>query len=296
MQCVYNLNGTTPQQREKGDKMSKVLFLDVDGTLTNYDNVIPESAKLAIRLARENGHKVYACTGRSRAEMPQEIWDLGIDGMIGGNGSYIEHQQHVVFHQKLSVAQCQRVVDWLHDRHLEFYLEANSGLYASEHFKEKARPVMLKYRQNKGLETTDDSDLEIHGMVYNETNLYKDDVNKISFILSRYQDHLDSKEAFPDLQANTWGGAGEVALFGDLGVKGINKANAIDKLLAYLGESIDNTFAFGDAKIDIPMFEHCAVSVAVASGGSEAKAAADYITDAVDDDGIYNAFKYFNLI
>ena len=58
----------------------------------------------------------------------------------------------------------------------------------------------------------------------------------------------------------------------------------------------EDTFAFGDAKIDIPMLAYCAVGVAVDSGGDEIKAMADYITDAVDDDGIYNAFKHFGLI
>ena len=43
------------------------------------------------------------------------------------------------------------------------------------------------------------------------------------------------------------------------------------------------------------MLEYCEVGVAVASGGDEIKAMADYITDAVDD-GIYNGFKHFGLI
>ena len=51
--------------------MSKVIFLDVDGTLCNYEGVIPESAKQAIKQARKNGHKVYICTVRSRAEVYQ---------------------------------------------------------------------------------------------------------------------------------------------------------------------------------------------------------------------------------
>ncbi|QTU82786.1 HAD family hydrolase [Carnobacteriaceae bacterium zg-C25] len=274
--------------------MSKILFLDVDGTMTNYSGEIPESTGKAIKLARQNGHKVYACTGRSRAEMPDRIWNMGIDGMIGGNGSYIEHHGKVLFHQTLTKEQCQRVVDWLHERGLEFYLEANSGLYASENFKEKSQPVMREYERRKGRQPKEVH--EIHGMIYDETNLYRDDVNKISFILSTYQDHLDSKAIFTDLVANTWGGAGEIALFGDLGVKGIDKAVAIYKLLDFLKADIKDTFAFGDAKIDIPMFDICEVAVAVASGGDEAKAAADYITDAVDDNGIYNAFQHFNLI
>ena len=34
--------------------MSKLIFLDVDGTLVDYHNRIPESAIKAIRQAREN--------------------------------------------------------------------------------------------------------------------------------------------------------------------------------------------------------------------------------------------------
>lgn len=49
--------------------MGKIIFLDVDGTLVDYHNRIPDSAVEAIRKARENGHLVYVCTGRSRAEM-----------------------------------------------------------------------------------------------------------------------------------------------------------------------------------------------------------------------------------
>ncbi len=46
--------------------MTKIIFLDVDGTLVDYHNRIPESAIRAIRQARGNGHLVYVCTGRSR--------------------------------------------------------------------------------------------------------------------------------------------------------------------------------------------------------------------------------------
>ncbi|RSJ19853.1 hypothetical protein [Streptococcus intermedius] len=61
--------------------------------------------------------------------------------------------------------------------------------------------------------------------------LYRDDLNKVSFILRNYQGHLDSKAAFPVLKAGTWGGKSEHALFGDLGVKDITKAHAIEVLL-----------------------------------------------------------------
>ena len=76
----------------------------------------------------------------------------------------------------------------------------------------------------------------------------------------------------------------------------VTKVNAIEHLLDYLSKDVKDTFAFGDAKIDIPMLEYCNVGVAVNSGGDEIKAMADYITDDVDKDGLYNAFKHFGLI
>ncbi|HFI0264859.1 TPA: HAD family hydrolase [Streptococcus suis] len=279
--------------------MRKIIFLDVDGTLVDYHNRIPESAIRAIRQARENGHLVYVCTGRSRAEMQPELWEIGLDGMIGGNGSYVEHQGQVIMHQLLSEEDSRAIVDWLQERGLEFYLESNNGLFASENFRERARETLKIYAMNKGKTAEEVANQEVedvmHGMVF-DGELYRDDLNKISFVLDSYQDHLDSKEAFPNLVANTWGGRGESALFGDLGVKNIDKAHAIDVLLDYLGASQKDTIAFGDAKIDIPMLDYCAIGVAMGNGGAEILAMADMITDDVEADGLYNAFEKLGLL
>lgn len=276
--------------------MGKIIFIDVDGTLVDYENKLPESAVEAIRTARKNGHRVYISTGRSRAEVYDEIWDIGLDGMIGGNGSYVEDDGEVVMHQLITLEQCKHIVDWLHGRGLEFYLESNNGLFASEHFEEKGKPVIREYQGRKGRDTENVTIRSAFPEMIFGGELYRDDLNKVSFILNSYQDHLDSIEEFPDLQPGTWGGAGETALFGDLGVKNITKANAIQALLNHLNVGIEDTIAFGDAKVDIPMLEYCEIGVAMGSGGDEIKEMADYVTDAVDDDGLYNAFKHFELI
>ena len=277
--------------------MGKVVFLDVDGTLVDYENHLPKSAVKAIQKARQNGHKVYICTGRSKAEVYQELWDIGLDGMIGGNGSYVEHQGHIILHQLITLEQCRRIVDWLHSRKLEFYLESNNGLFASEEFAVKAEPAIKEYRRRKGREDADQATVAtvFPEMIYNG-ELYRDDLNKVSYLLGSYQDFLDTKEQFPDLENGTWGGAGEIALFGDLGVKGITKGNAISHLLDYLGAKREDTIAFGDAKIDIPMLEYCEIGVAMGNGGAEIKAMADYITDSVEEDGLYHAFVKLGLI
>lgn len=98
------------------------------------------------------------------------------------------------------------------------------------------------------------------------------------------------------IKAGTWGGRDEEALFGDLGVDGIDKAHAIDVLLEHLNAKKADTIAFGDAKVDIPMFEYCEQSVCLGNGGDEAKEAADIVTQAVDDDGLASAFHKLGLI
>ncbi|MBO8434688.1 MAG: HAD family hydrolase [Tyzzerella sp.] len=275
--------------------MSKVVFIDVDGTLVDYEGNLPESAVSAIRKARENGHHVYICTGRSRAEVYQNIWDIGLDGMIGANGAYVEHNGQVVMHKGITKDECSDIVNWLKERNLEFYLESNSGLYASENFEEAGTPVIKKYAQRKGAK-----DMTVReafpDMIFDEKNLVRDDVNKISFILSKYEDYLEAKEHFKNFEVNTWGGKGETALFGDLGVKGINKADAVVCILNTLKADVSDTIAIGDAKIDIPMLEYCNVGVAMGNGGEEIKEVADIITDSVENDGLYNAFERLGLI
>ncbi len=277
--------------------MKKIIFLDVDGTLVNYDNELPESAVDAIRRARANGHIVLICTGRSKAEVYPPLWEIGLDGMIGGNGSYVEYQGKVLMHQLITAEQCRHIVDWLHERGLEFYLESNNGLFASEHFETEAEDTIREYsaRKNKpGADRVKIRDV-FPDMIFGG-ELYRDDLNKVSYVLSSYQDYLDSVEEFPDLKAGTWGGAGEKALFGDLGVKDIAKDRAIDVVLKELGMDRDNTIAFGDANIDIPMLSYCKVGVAMGNGGDGIKEMADMITDDVDNDGLYNAFVKLGLI
>ena len=67
-------------------------------------------------------------------------------------------------------------------------------------------------------------------------------------------------------------------------------------MLKHLKADKKQTVAFGDAKIDIPMFDYCAYSVAMGNAGPETKAAADYVTSSVEADGLFNGFKKIGVI
>ena len=129
--------------------MSKIVFLDVDGTLIDYETKLPDSARKAVDLARANGHKVYICTGCSKDEILQRnLCDL--DGMILGNGTYVEDHAHVIMHQDMPLEEVKKVVHWCKERKLAFYLETNSGVYCNDQMIKDGPAVMIKYGQGKG--------------------------------------------------------------------------------------------------------------------------------------------------
>ncbi|MBQ0065620.1 MAG: HAD hydrolase family protein, partial [Firmicutes bacterium] len=60
----------------------KLIFLDIDGTLTVAgENVPPQSALEAIKKTQEKGNLVFLCTGRNLG-MLSPLLKYGFDGVI----------------------------------------------------------------------------------------------------------------------------------------------------------------------------------------------------------------------
>ena len=265
----------------------KLLLFDVDGTLVSYDGVVPESTVTALEQVRRNGHLVYVVTGRTKNRAI--VGGIEVDGMICGNGAYIEAGGKVLKDRKLSLAQVSEITDYLDRQGNCYYMEGNDGLFGSPSFETDALPAYEKY----GMKNPVIRDL--YPMMEFPESMHLENITKINYVLNDYDDYLEFKKHFPDLQCLTWGGAGEEALFGDCALPGIDKQNAIDELIAYLKIPKKDIYAFGDAKVDIPMFKAAGTSICVGSGGIEAKEAADYVSDEVINDGIAKALIHFNL-
>ena len=77
---------------------SKVVFLDVDGTMVNSEGKIPESAKYAVKKAQANGHRMVVCTGRSRFQIYDELLGLGFSGIVGGAGAFVVDEGREIYH------------------------------------------------------------------------------------------------------------------------------------------------------------------------------------------------------
>ena len=74
------------------------------------------------------------------------------------------------------------------------------------------------------------------------------------------------------------------------------KETSPEKLCERLGIDASEAIAFGDGENDLSMFSAVGTSVAMGNAQDTVKAAATYVTTAVDDDGIYNAAKHFGLL
>lgn len=74
------------------------------------------------------------------------------------------------------------------------------------------------------------------------------------------------------------------------------KSKGVKTIYDYLGLNRDEAMAFGDDLNDISMFDMVKYGVCMGNGKDEAKKHAFYVTDPIDEDGLYKALKHFGVI
>lgn len=269
----------------------KIIFLDIDGTLVDYEAKMPDSAKKAVQEARKKGNKIYLTTGRSKAEIYPHLWDVGFDGMIGGNGMYIEDNDSIISDLSMSKDSIIRTVDWMNKNGIEFYLESKNGLFGSDNFISKAALVFGDDSEENRNRISNGFPEMIFG-----GEIHRDDVAKISFCLNPDKLEEAKKEFGEELKVSSWSLTGKKQEFGEFALLGIDKLKAVNILLEHLGVGIEDTFAFGDADSDSQMVKYCQVGIAMGNSSDSLKEVADYITDDVNKDGLLKAFENYNLV
>ena len=89
-----------------------LLFFDIDGTLWDYKNWIPDTTKEGIRRAKENGHKCFINSGRARSFISnKELLGLGFDGIVSAGGCMIEKDGEIIFNRLIDSEDAIRTVE-----------------------------------------------------------------------------------------------------------------------------------------------------------------------------------------
>jgi len=257
--------------------MIKIAFLDFDETLYSHTkNCIPESAAYAVNKMRENGIKVFLCSGRAYCEMANfDLTSITIDGMIGNNGqSAYDADGNIIFSHPISGRLKQIILDKFNEKKVPIFLNTDDKLF-------------LNYVDDIVVKTQIDINSPIPQVKeYEDENIYM-----CSAFYTNKKD-WDELFALKDIANITYWHDGAV----DIVPNTASKAKGIEEILNIYGIDKSETICFGDSENDIEMFKYCNISVAVGNASKEVKDAANYISDDIDQDGIYNACKYFNLI
>ena len=82
----------------------------------------------------------------------------------------------------------------------------------------------------------------------------------------------------------------------DIIPKNGGKSAGIQRFLEEQGLERSEIMAFGDGEKDVEMLRFAGIGVAMGNASDLVKAAADYVTDTVDNDGIEKALRHFGLI
>ena len=110
-----------------------------------------------------------------------------------------------------------------------------------------------------------------------------------AFFSADYESQLMKR--IPSCTSGRWHPA-----FTDITAKGADKGEGIKAMADYLGFDSQYTIAFGDGGNDASMTKAAGIGVAMGNALESLKQKADYTTTSVDDDGVLNALRHFNLI
>jgi Cof subfamily protein (haloacid dehalogenase superfamily) len=287
----------------------KVVFLDIDGTLVDYNGNVLESTKKAILQAKKNGHKMVLCTGRSKFQIPKELRELGMDGVIAGAGVFVEafdsatDEENVSNDSKITTKGtilCQMVIDAEHAKSAYDYLEGNGVLYCYQ----GEDGIVLNQRSFDGMHQIDrlngmsDEMLEnLHGVVHvTETPWLVPNLEKIIFYDAPFSLEKIKADLLPYFDTVALSLSGTEGVCGEIGRNNIHKATGIRLFLEHAGVAREDSIAIGDGPNDLQMMEYAGVGVAMGNAKEEVKKLADMVTSDVAEDGIYHAFEKLGLI
>jgi len=260
------------------------VFFDLDGTLLdNTTDCVPDSAKEALRELKENHFLVCLSTGRDMDTHYSQKYmeEVKPDAVIHLNGNKLSVGSEVIFMHHMEESLLKRIFDYAQNEGFCVGTSiGNADYYLNPELKTKADRAWNKNIERNYLPVSELFEKHIPVIAVNfagmDTYAVKENVEK----------NMPEIKLFP---FNKGTGADVVEI-------GFSKAEGMEKICAYFGIDLKNTYAFGDSPNDLPMLEKAAMGVAMGNASAEVREAADMVTDRVDENGISNALKKLGLI
>ena len=275
----------------------KLIFLDIDGTLTEPgSNIPPDSALEAIRGAQAKGHLVFLCSGRNYA-MLSPLLKYGFDGIVASAGGYVTVGDEVIYDHPMTKEQAQTALTALHGEGVFCTVETRDITYGDENlgsFLEGSAGGQGNSEIERWLKALAES-LDIHPMSeYDGTQ----PVYKVVIMCLRDEQLQPARDLLEkDFQfvIQEISDPDHPCLNGELINRAFDKGRGVLRVCEHLGIPVEDTIGFGDSMNDIEMIRTVATSVCMANGSKALQAESDIICPAVTEDGMAKAFKDLGL-
>jgi Cof subfamily protein (haloacid dehalogenase superfamily) len=278
--------------------MGKILFFDVDGTLLNFNGEMSLSTQIALNKAKENGHHIYICTGRSRFALPRKLLQFNFNGIVAAAGAYVECEGSTIFHHIMPKEDVNKVLALCKKEDLMYSCQTKDQILMTEKSKQR---VIEYFKEKKGLQ--EEQIKQIPLFINNMNKGISPEIEKNIGCIEKIVYRMSAIPIFKVKE--TLGSSMEVTMLsfengdessGEITCAGIHKALGMQKVLDYYGVEQKESIAFGDGPNDIEMMQYAGTSVAMGNATKRVKELADIVTEHVNEDGILHGLKRLEVI
>lgn len=270
--------------QSSGEKRKKLIFLDIDGTLVDFNATMPESTREALNRATDAGHMLVINTGRLAAQVYPWIFDKArFDGFISSSGANIRWKGERVCLECWSEGQIAKFRDVCNSVGAAIFFHTEKNLIAAPGAVEHQVEFFAQY----GLKRCQFESLLESVLVADP--LGREDIEKGIYIDSKHTTSEMQELLGSDFRVDAYSFGPIPATCGEITLAGVTKASGIERLCEYLGVDIADTVAIGDGGNDIEMIRRAAVGIAMGNAVEPLKEAADFVTDDLKNDGFAKA-------
>ena len=256
--------------------MIKAIFLDVDGTLFSHTiSDIPASALQGLHALRRKGILIFLATGRHRLTLRKlNLHDFPFDGYITLTG-------HLCYDRRWAPL-------------LRQPLAPEDTAVLAEAFRTRRMPMMLVQENREYINYTDDLARKLFSDVSSRVPEVSDYDGSPLYSAAIYcppETARALERDLPGCRLSAWHTHGF-----DIISREVGKVQGMEEIMRHYGLRREEIAAFGDADNDEEMISYAGVGVAMGNGMEKAKAAADYVTSSIDEDGLFRAFRHLKLL